>query len=100
MSMWFSHIASTNCRAVPAGESSAAIQTLLSITSRSAFICEQLPRYVLAHTLGSCIFADAAHRLTQTLARHLLAPRVALGRNHYYGRTTIASDADRLPLGS
>ena len=93
-----SRTTSTNWRAAPAGEISAAIQTLLSMTSRSTFIRKQLVQYVLVHALGSGMLTSALQRLAQTFACHALAALVALGRNHHYRGTSVAGDTDGLPL--
>ncbi|MBP9590859.1 MAG: hypothetical protein KBE42_02255 [Steroidobacteraceae bacterium] len=52
-----------------AGYTSAAFRTLLSMTSRSAFIREQLVQHVLAHTLVCGVFSRATQRVTQSFAR-------------------------------
>src|SRR5690606_35210543 len=83
----------------PPGEISAAIQTLLSMTSRSTFIREQLVQCVLVHALSLCVFPGALHRVTQSIACHTLASCVTLGRDHHHRRASVAGDADRLPLG-
>jgi len=68
--------ASTNWPAVPVGEISVAIQTLLSMTSRSTFIREQLVQRSLVHALRVRVFAGALHGLTQALARDADSPLV------------------------
>jgi hypothetical protein len=80
------------------GKISAAIQTLLSMTSRSTFIREHLVQCILVHAMSGCVFAGALHGLTHALARDALPAGVALGRNHHYRRTAISSDADGLAL--
>lgn len=68
-----SRTASTNWRAVPSRKISAAIQTLLSMTSRSTFIREQLVEYVFVHTLGRGMLGRALRGPAQTFACHTLA---------------------------
>lgn len=65
-SMLRSRTASTNGRAVPAGEISAAIQTLLSMTNRSTFIRKQLVEFVLVYALGRSMLASAIATLDAT----------------------------------
>lgn len=97
--MSLSSTASTSRRAVPAGEISAAIQTLLSMTSLSAFIREQLVQRALGHALSGRVFAGALHGLAQSLARHTLPTGVALCGNHHYRGAAVARNADGLALG-
>jgi hypothetical protein len=80
------------------GEISAAIQTLLSMTSRSTFIREHRVQRTLVHSMRGGVFAGALHGLTNALARNALPTGVAFGRNHHHRGSAISGDADGLTL--
>ena len=86
-------------RGAPDGESSALIKTLLSTTSRSAFLGEQLLEALLRQALRSRVVSGFVHRPDQIFPRALLPSFVVFNRHNDNTGAVLPGYRHRLALG-